>query len=340
MAHPQSGGNVHSSVFGRPPTERVKLSMKIDPDVSDEKLLLGRQLGVDCCYVWVSPEQANAEFLSRLKTRVADHGLELFHAGTMELGKCADIILATPARDARIEAFKRFLGELAKAGIGVTTFTWEQVPTGTWNSGKRVFTRATPTRHVSMSDVASRPLTHERRYTEDEVWDNFSYFAERILPTAEECGVQLSLHPNDPPVEELGGVACLVKSIDSYRRAFEIGNSPNLAMEFCTGCWLEGGSGFGNVIEGIREFGSAGRIPIIHFRNIDAPLPEFHETFLDNGYMDMYEIAKVIVEIGYTGTVTLDHIPKMAGGTGDAVGLAYGIGYLKALFERAYAEVG
>ncbi len=330
---------MYQSVFARPAAGRVKLSMRIDHDVSDATLLLGKQLGVDCCYVWVKPEQTTADFLTRLRSRVEEYGLELYNAGNMDLGKCADIILATERRDERIEAFNRFLRELGKAGVGVTTFTFEQVPTGTWNSPQPATTRGTPTRHVAMDDVAARPHTHGRRYSEDEIWDNFAYFVRRVLPVAEEAGVRLSLHPNDPPADELGGVACLVKSIDSYRRAFEIGGSPNLGMEFCTGCWLEGGTGFGDVVEGIGEFGSAGRINIIHFRNINAPLPEFHETFLDNGYMNMYEIAKAIVGVGYTGTVTLDHIPKMGATGDDTVGLAYGIGYLKALFERAYAEV-
>lgn len=330
---------MYESVFSRPAADRVKLSMRIDAEPDDEMLLLGEQLGVDCCYVWVGQEQTNARFLSRLASRLADHGLTLYNAGNLDLGKCDDIILGTEQRDERIRQFSRFVNELGEAGVGVTTFTWEQVPTGTWNSPQPATTRGTPTRHVSMADVNSRPFTHSRRYTEQEIWDNFAYFVERVLPVAERAGVRLSLHPNDPPVDELGGVACLVKSIDSYRRAFEIGGSPNLGMEFCTGCWLEGGTEFGNVAEGIAEFGGAGRINIIHFRNIDAPLPEFHETFLDNGYMDMYVLARAIAKVGYTGTVTLDHIPRMAGGRGDSVGLAYGIGYLKALFERAYAEV-
>jgi len=317
-----------------------KLSMKIAPEVSDETLLLARQLGVDCCYTWVEPHQTNARFLSELRSRVEDHGLRLSNAGNLELGKCADIILGTDARDEKIEAFKRFIGELGRAGIGVTTFTWEQVPTGTWNAPEGALTRGAPTRRVRMDDVAARPLTHGRRYPADEIWKNFACFVERVIPAAEDAGVRLALHPNDPPVDELGGVACLVNSAESYRRAFEIAGSPNLAMEFCTGCWLEGGERFGDVVDGIREFGEAGRIALIHFRNVTSLLPDFHETFLDNGYMDMYRLARAIVDVNYDGTVTLDHIPRLAGAGGEETGLAYGIGYLRALFERASAERG
>ena len=179
--------------------------MKIDPDVSDETLLLGRQLGLDCCYVRVSPPTRRTRDFSQRRSRVEDHGLSLSNAGKLDLGKCADIIVATAKRDARIDEFRRFLDALGEARIGVTTFTWEQVPTGTWNSGRALAGRSTPTRHVAMSDVASRPFTHDRRYTKDEIRDSFACFAERVLPSAEDAGVRRALHPNDPPVEELGG---------------------------------------------------------------------------------------------------------------------------------------
>jgi len=56
-------------------------------------------------------------------------------------------------------------------------------------------------------------------------------------------------------------------------------------MEFCTGCWLEGGPDFGDVVEDIQYFGGRGNILIVHFRNVDAALPKFTETFVDDGYM-------------------------------------------------------
>ena len=84
-------------------------------------------------------------------------------------------------------------------------------------------------------------------------------------------------------------------------------------MEFCCGCWLEGGAGFGDIFDGIRTFTAEDRILIVHFRNVTAPLPRFVETFLDNGYMDMYRVMKTFVQAGYRGTMILDHSPKFAG---------------------------
>jgi mannonate dehydratase len=233
-----------------------------------------------------------------------------------------------------IAEFQGFVRALGRAGIHVTTFTWE--PTQVWSSAPGE-TRGAKTRRVDLAEMLQRPPTHGRAYSADEIWDNFAYFMKRILPVAEEAGVRLALHPNDPPAPQLGGIPCLIHSFADYRRAFEIADSPALGMEFCTGCWLEGGPDFGNMLEAIRYFHAQDRILLVHFRNVSAPLPEFVETFLDNGYMDMYQVMKVFYEIGYTNTVTLDHTPQFVGDCARAAGAAYAIAYMRALMQRAAA---
>jgi mannonate dehydratase len=63
------------------------------------------------------------------------------------------------------------------------------------------------------------------------------------------------------------------------------------------------------------------------------------ETFLDNGYADMYRLMRILHEVGYTGSVSLDHTPTMAGAGGREAGVAYAIGYMRALSERARDEL-
>ena len=191
-----------------------------------------------------------------------------------------------------------------------------------------------------------RPYTHGRAYTSEEVWDNYAYFIRQMVPVCAEAGVRLALHPNDPPSPQpLGGIPCLIHSFDTYRRAFAIADSVGaggsaLGMEFCCGCWLEGGAGFGDIFDGIRTFTAEDRILIVHFRNVTAPLPVFTETFLDNGYMDMYRVMRTFVQAGYHGTMILDHSPKFAGDYAKGSGTAYALGYMRALMERALDEAG
>jgi mannonate dehydratase len=299
-------------------------------------LLFAKQLGLDYVYTWVEAHQRGYDFLANLRQRVAEAGLTLYNAGNYDVAKSDKIHLALPGRDEVIAEFKTFIRNLGRAGIHTTTFTWE--PSRVWSSAPGE-TRGAMTRRVDLAEMKQRTLTHGRTYTEDEIWGNFTYFIKRILPVAEEAGVRLALHPNDPPAPSLGGIPCLIHSFADYRHAFEIANSPYLGMEFCTGCWLEGGDDFGNMLEAIRYFHAQGKIFIVHFRNVSAPLPYFVETFLDNGYMDMYQVMKVFCEIGYDSTMILDHTPQFAPGYAQGGGTAYAIAYMRALIERAETEL-
>lgn len=317
-------------------TSKIRLSMSVGSEPSDEQLLFASQLGMDCVYTWVPDNLRDHDSLSNLRQKVEDAGLILYNVGSMSVGKSDKIQLALPERDEKIQEFQDFVRNLGRAGIHNTTFTWES--SGVWSS-ERGETRGAAARTVDIDEMKRRPLTHGRKYTEEEIWENFEYFMERIIPVAEESGVRLALHPNDPPTKSLGGIPCLIHSFESYKRAFDIADSPNLGMEFCVGCWLEGGDDFGDILEAIRYFQKDGRIILVHFRNVSSTLPSFTETFLDNGYMDMYQVMKTFVESGYGGTMIYDHTPQFVGAYGQGAGAGYAIGYMRALIERAEAEL-
>ena len=182
------------------------------------------------------------------------------------------------------------------------------------------------------------PLSHGRVFTKDEIWDNYTYFIKQVAPVAEEVGVHIGIHPDDPPVPVLAGVPrCIFGNFEGYKRAMEIANSPNVGICLCCGTWLEGGKKLTgkDPEEMIRYFG-ARKIWKIHFRNVSAPLPHFVETFMDNGYYDMWKIMKALRDVNFDGIVILDHSPTMVGG--NYAQTAYGFAYMKALLNRANAE--
>jgi mannonate dehydratase len=113
----------------------------------------------------------------------------------------------------------------------------------------------------------------------------------------------------------------------------EIADSPNIGMCLCVGCWLEGGAAMGqDVIETIRYFGSRGKLFKVHFRNVTAPMPEgFVETYLDDGYMDMFQVMQALQEVGFDGAIISDHLPDMAGGR--IAGEAFSLGYMRGLLQ-------
>ncbi len=182
------------------------------------------------------------------------------------------------------------------------------------------------------------PLSHGRVFSKQEIWDNYTYFIKQVAPVAEDNSVRMGIHPDDPPEPMLAGVPrCIFANFEGYKRAMEIANSPNVGICLCCGCWNEGGPKLmgKDPAEVIRYFGPE-KIWKLHFRNVSAPLPDFVETFMDNGYYDMYQIAKAAVEVKFDGIVILDHTPTVVGGRNPEY--AYGFAYMKALFNRAHAE--
>ena len=315
--------------------------MLIPPRPGHDILRFANELGITHVYTWVPDELSSAAELSALRRRVESAGLTLFNVGHSSLAKCDRIHLPLSGRDEAIDRFAAYLRNLSAAGIHTTTFTFE--PDGVWSSKPAVARGGAPARAVDGAALAAQPLSHGRAYDEETIWDNFAYFMERIIPVAEEAGVRLALHPNDPPLPAIAGIPCIIRSRNSYERAFAIADSDHLGMEFCTGCWLEGGAAFGDIEAAIRDFIARDKIFIVHFRNVSAPLPQFHETFVDEGYQDMNALMRLFHDGGYRGTMILDHTPPMATDSAGTTALpadkpvatAYALGYMKALLAAA-----
>jgi mannonate dehydratase len=181
-------------------------------------------------------------------------------------------------------------------------------------------------------------LTHGRKYSKEELWDNYTYFIRQIAPVAEEAGVRIGIHPDDPPVPELGGIPRhIFGTFDGYVKALEIANSPAIGVCLCCGTWMEGGKHTGkDAFEAARAFAKMGKLWKIHFRNVTAPIPYFVETYIDNGYTDMWKLMKTLVDVDFRGNLIADHVPAMAGGRHS--GWSYSMGYIRALYQAAQAD--
>lgn len=320
--------------------EKIKVQSKVESDYADEQLLFIKQMGVEYVYVIFKDEHTNYESVARFMERLDKFGLKVTDAGNIHLYKNDKIHLALPGRDEAIKAYNDFNRVLGKVGIPVVYMTWEPnyVLTSKFAVGEH--TRGGIGRIVDIEELKQHPYTHGRLYTKEEMWDNFKYFLDRALPVCEEVNVKIALHPNDPPVDCLVGISNLITSAEDYKHAFQLaGNSPYLGMKMCLGCWLEGGKQFGNVMEDIKYFVENKKVFLVHFRNVSATVPYFEETLLEDGYMDMYQLMKQLVNSDYDGSIHVDHVPVW----GESVGgenssWAYSTGYMKALLNCAKAE--
>jgi mannonate dehydratase len=320
----------------------IKISLQILRDFTAEDLVFARQLGVE--YVSIPTRGGTYETFASHKQRVEAAGLKNANVGNANVHNMPEVTLNLPGRDRKIEDYKQYLRDLARAGIYYTTYA--HMGNGIWSS-ERESTRGGADTRAFHPETAKglwngttfeSPLTHGRKFTTDELWENYTYFIKRVAPVAEELGIRIGIHPDDPPVPELGGVPrCIFGTFDGYVRALEIANSPNIGVCLCCGTWMEGGRGMGkDVLEATRAFAKMGKLWKIHFRNVSAPNPGFVETFVDNGYTDMKQVMRALVAVDFRGILIADHVPLMIGERRTA--WAYSIGYIKALYDMARDE--
>jgi mannonate dehydratase len=331
-----------------------------------ENMLYLRQLGVTWVSLAATPQTATAEGFTEMRQQWEDGGFKVYNIGSGvgpsgSLHNMPEVTLNLPGRDQKIEEYLNYIRYLGKAGIPYSTYA--HMGNGIWRSGRATLPRGYTGADCDLSSPNLRgtwdgktyaePLSHGRVFTKEEIWDNYAYFIKKVVPVAEDAGVRIGIHPDDPPQPVLAGVPrCIFSSFEGYKRAIEIADSPNVGVCLCCGSWLEGGKMTGaEPPEVIKHFGGMKKLFKIHFRNVSAPLPHFTETLIDDGYYDMSKVMQALVDIDFNGIVIPDHIPALGtmpgaaagGGTGGGapggyrpnIGVAYLIGCINSMLKAA-----
>lgn len=305
-------------------------------ELTDEKLSFIKQLGVDD-FLMNTPTMPGTkeweyEDLLALRQRADAADLRLMALENVPVSFYDGAMLGLPRRDEQIAHMQNTIRNMGKAGISILGYHW--MPNQVWRTQRPALLRggARGTR-FNLAEHDPEQLTHGRVYSEDEMWDNYEYYMERILPVAEEAGVQLALHPDDPPVESLGGIARIFRNFEGFKRAIDRFDSPYHGLDFCMGCWSEMG-GMESVLQGVQHFGARKRIIYVHFRDVQGQVPCFNECFIDEGNVDPLLVMKALHDVGFTGFLITDHVPRMIDDSHwGHRGRAYAIGYMKALID-------
>ncbi len=312
----------------------MKIALVLNP-FSDENLRLATQLGVEDIVAGL-PAGDYTE-LAMFKSRIEDVGLRLsvIEGAT----RIDEAVAGTAGRDQQIEEFKQALGKIGAAKIPVVCYNFM-----IWKPGLGVVRTSYTTRErggawVSSFDASlleGAPPVEGAPTRDEEVWDHLEYFLKRVIPAAEEAGVKLAMHPDDPPMS-LRGCARIMRSVEHFDRLVNIVKSPCNGITFCQGCFSEMGA---DIPATIRRF--ADQIHFVHFRDVQGTLPKFAESFHDNGKTDMLEAMKTYQQIGYKGVMRPDHAPYLDG-AGDPgptngysmMGKIFAVGYMRGLMEAA-----
>jgi mannonate dehydratase len=319
--------------------ETPKLTLSIR-DLEDSTLRRVKQIGVD--HVIMGGPQipwTEKEIKARMD-RLASAGLNL---GNMMISGFPNAIYGRPARDQDIEKVQQSVRAAGKAGLPVVEYNfyahrivegYAEVP-GRGGSGLTSFD------NDRVKNL--EPLPEEGAHTYDEMWANITYFLKAVIPVAEQSGVRMALHPNDPPPPKSRGSDQIMGSLKDWKRLLDIVPSTSNGMTFDCGVTRELGE---DPLEVCRYIGSRDRINHMHFRNVKTNVPrlKYTEVFLDEGEVDMFAVMKELVRQGYPRLIYPEHPPAIDAdrqhpfdgiSSGAYAGFAYTVGYARATLQAA-----
>ena len=181
--------------------------------------------------------------------------------------------------------------------------------------------------HVTRNTGASRDALPS--ITREELWRRFQRFLEEVIPVAEQSGVRLAAHPDDPPMPTVRRQPRLIYQPYLYQRLIDLVPSPKNTLELCVGTLAEMSEG--DVYEAVDSYSRQGKIAYLHLRNVVGKVPHYRETFIDEGDVDMLRILSILHRNRFEGVVIPDHTPQMSCSAPWHSGMAHTLGYILAV---------
>lgn len=290
------------------------------------------------------------EELLAIKKEINSHGLVWEAIENFDPAHWHDILLDGPKKELQMENLKQLIRNVGAAGIPVFGYNFSLVGVAARTQGK--FARGSAV-SVGMDGGDDTPIPNGMvwnmvydenapegtlpKIDHEELWNRLQYFLDGILPVAEEAGVKMAAHPDDPPMPYVRDTPRLVFQPDMYQKLINMNQSPANNLEFCLGSIAEMTEG--DVYEATDSYSEQGRIGYIHFRNIKGKVPNYKEVFVDEGDIDMFKILKILKKNNFDGVLIPDHTPQMTCDAPWYAGMAYAMGYMKALISVVNSEL-
>lgn len=330
-------------------------------EMTDEVLRFAAQLGVSGVQMNspLLPGDARWEVddLKALVAQAAAHDLTLEAIENVPLAFLHLAMTGQEGADRQIESYTHTIRAMGEAGIPILGYNF--MPNSVWRTSRSapgrggVEATAFDMAVVETSTGDGREFMPyrpdwaagiwttddpEKMLSAETMWGNYERFMHEVLPVAQAAGVKLALHPDDPPVPMLGGVARIFTKPEDFKRAERIaeetGAGEAWGLDLCLGCCSEMPGGAANVVEMIEHFGPRGKILYVHFRDVQGSVPAFQECFLGEGNWNPAEIMLLLKRNGFDGFLLDDHVPHMDGDTAwGHRARAHAIGYMQGLLN-------
>lgn len=291
-----------------------------------------------------SKQRWEVEELLRLKKQINNAGLEWEAIENFDPADWYDILLDGPNKNRQIEEIKRLIRNVGKAGIPIIGYNFSIAGVCSRVSGP--FARGNAV-SVGMDGVDERPvpngmvwnMLYDQQATAGEIknfsheilWERLEYFLNEIIPVAEEAGVIMAAHPEDPPMPFVRNTPRLLYQPDMYARLLNINTGKHNALEFCLGTIAEMTEG--DIYKAAEQY--ADQIAYIHFRNVKGKASAYREVFLDEGDINMIRILRILKSKNFNGVLIPDHTPQMSCPGSWYAGMAYALGYINAAIRLA-----
>lgn len=289
------------------------------------------------------------EELVDLRTAVEAEGLKLEAIENFDPAHWHDVLLDGPKRKLQLENIKTIIRRLGQAKIPIMGYNFSIAGVAGRTTGP--FARGGAT-SVGMDGPLDTPIPNGMVWnmvydvnapkgivpsiTQDELWKRFGNFLDEVVPVAEEAGVKLALHPDDPPMPTIRGQPRLVYQPQLYQRVIDLKPSPSNALEFCLGTLAEMPEG--DIYQTVEQYSRQKKLAYVHFRNVTGKVPHYRETFVDDGEIDMLRVLRILKKNHFDGVLIPDHTPQMSCSAPWHAGMAYAMSYMRAALQVVEKE--
>jgi mannonate dehydratase len=306
----------------------------------DHKVRLARQIGITHAIVTVTPATRGrsraqyAEALAKVKADFKAAGMT-FDGVESHPVPADKIKLGLPGRDEEIENYQEAIRVLARLGVPMVCYNW-MAGLGWYRTRSDVPARGGAlVSEFDRQDAEKLGKTEWGTVSEETIWKNLEYFLNAVMPVAEEVGMKMALHPDDPPLSPLRGIGRILTSADAFRRVMALYPSPLNGIAFCQATFRMMGE---DIAALAAEWCAQKKIFFVHLRDVEGSREKFRETFHDNCPVDLAQMLRIYHNYGFAGPMRPDHAPTLDGESNDKPGYAMGgkvfaVGYMKGAMD-------
>ena len=286
------------------------------------------------------------EEVTAIKRDINAAGLELEAIENFDPAHWHDVLLDGPLKARQLENLKTIIRNVGRAGVPIFGYNFSIA--GVAGRVRGPFARG-EAEAVGMDGPLDKPLPRGMVWnmvydpnappgnvpsaTPEQLWSRFKDFLDALIPVAEEAGVTLAAHPDDPPLPTVRAQPRLVYQPHLYQKLIDLNPSPRNALEFCVGTLAEMTDG--DIYDAVENYSRQNRLSYVHLRNVRDKVPYYKETFIDDGDVDVLRVIRILRKNNFQGVIIPDHAPQMNCSAPWHAGMAYALGFLKAAIKAA-----